>query len=160
MKLYVVRHGIAAEVDGEGSDEARPLTREGRAKFAEGVRGLAQLDTHVELILHSPLLRAVQTAELLVPLLDGETQVTAHLAAPPSELLLAELRGAAVAVVGHEPWLSELVAWLVTGDRTKGHVFALKKGAVALLEGNPKPGDMLLVAFLPPNVLRELGRTK
>ena len=160
MKLYLIRHAPAVESFEAASDDARPLTGEGRAKFAEQVRGLARLDLRFDLVVHSPLRRAVETAELLEPLLEGEMQVSAHLAGPPAEALLDELRGATVAAVGHEPWLSELVAWLTTGERAQGHVFAFKKGGVAVLEGPPRPSAMSLVAVLPPSVLRELGRER
>jgi phosphohistidine phosphatase len=62
-----------------------------------------------------------------------------------------------VALVGHEPWMGELVAWLTTGAPPHGSVFAFKRGGVAWLEGQPQPGQMVLQAFLPPKVLRELG---
>ena len=38
-----------------------------------------------------------------------------------------------------------------------GSVFAFKRGGIAWLEGQPQPGRMVLQAFLPPKVLRELG---
>ena len=157
MKLYVIRHGIAADAAGM-ADEARPLTDEGRQKFAQVVRGLDRLEVRLDRLIHSPLLRAVQTAELLAPILRGTTQVSANLAKSPSNELLAELRGEIVAVVGHEPWLSELVAWLALAERRFGHTFALKKGGIAVLEGSPKPGEMQLIGFHPPAVMREVGR--
>ena len=122
------------------------------------MRGLQRLETQLDRIVHSPLLRAVQTAELLAPILRGTTQVSANLVKSPSIELLAELRGETVAAVGHEPWLSELIAWLLLADRKFGHTFALKKGGLAVLEGSPRPGDMQLVGFHPPSVMREVGR--
>lgn len=157
MKLYVVRHAIALESAEGLADDARPLTREGRAQFSESVQGLQRLGVRLERLLHSPLLRAVQTAELLVPLLEGETRVSAALAQAPNSELLHALQGDSVAVVGHEPWLSELIALLVTGQRALGPRFALKKGAVAMLEGRPAPGEMSLIGFYPPQVLRGLA---
>jgi phosphohistidine phosphatase len=159
MKLYVIRHAIALDAAEGMRDEERPLTDEGRERFADGVRGLERLDVRFDLVLHSPLLRAAETAELLVPLLDddGGTLVTAELAQAPTPALLELLTAAEVAVVGHEPWLSELIAWLVTQRRELATGFELKKGAVAVLEGEPRPGGMALLAFYPPGALRELG---
>lgn len=157
MKLYLIRHAIAAEA-ADGPDEARALTREGRARFEECVRGLAQLEVRLDRIVHSPLLRAVQTADLLRPLLQGTSAVSGHLAAQPSEALLAELAGERVAAVGHEPWLGELAAWLVTSQRAWGPRFSFEKGSVALLEGELEPGAMHFSALLPPSALRKLGR--
>ncbi len=108
-------------------------------------------------IYHSPKLRAVQTAELLTPLLEeGQTQVTPHLAEPPSEALLNTLEGSSVALVGHEPWLSSLCAWLLVGS-PQGESFPFKKGGVAHLEGHPRPGQMRLLGFWSPRLLRKLA---
>lgn len=152
MKLYVIRHAPAAGQSPDGSDEARALTPEGRARFACVVAALRSLGVRFDLLLHSPLLRAVETAELCTPLLEGRTAVTAELAQAPSKALLDQLRGVSVAVVGHEPWQSELVAWLVTGEREFGPRFALAKGAVAALGGRAEPGAMSL-DFLAPSEL-------
>jgi phosphohistidine phosphatase len=166
MTLWVVRHGKAVERSLRLRDSRRPLTAEGRERFAGVVRALRRSRTRFDLLLHSPLLRAVETAEILVPLLreDAETAVTPHLARAPGPALLAELRDAAasrrrrlgavaVAVVGHEPWLSELVSLLVTGSTGAAERFPLKKGGVVRLEGDPAPGAMALVgAFAPADL--------
>src|SRR5262249_43271587 len=64
--------------------------------------------------------------------------------------------GARVALVGHQPWLGELLTWLLTGDQADGSEFAFKRGGVAWLAGRPKPGRMALRPFLPPRVVRQL----
>lgn len=156
MELYLIRHAIALDAEPGQSDDARPLSEVGVQKFKEVVRGLKRLDIRLDRLYHSPKLRAVQTAELLVPLLAGETEVTPYLAAEPSQDLLKALLGDRVALVGHEPWMSELCAWLLTGRRNGGH-FPFKKGGVAWLEGTPKPGGMKLMGFWSPRVLRRLG---
>jgi phosphohistidine phosphatase len=161
MDLCLVRHA-PAEPRGTGthggSDAARALTREGRRKF-RGVRdGLERLGLRFDRLLHSPLLRAVETAELLMPLVDGPSASEPGLAAAPTEGLLARLTGARPAVVGHQPWLGDLLAWLTLGDPALGHAFEWKKGGVALLTGDPQPGGMHLCGFWAPGVLRRLGR--
>ncbi len=160
MDLLVVRHGEAEDEAASGRDEDRELTDRGRERLEEEARGLLALGLGVERLLHSPWRRAAQTAELLAPLLggEGEPEACAHLAAPPAAALLSALRGPDAAVVGHEPWLSQLVAWLTTGEPRGAPVIELKKGGVACLEGEPRPGGMLLTALLPPRVLRRLGR--
>jgi len=157
MNLYVIRHASAVDSIAGMPDELRPLTDEGRDEFARIVRGLRALDVRFDLLLHSPMLRALETAELCAPLLLGESEVTPMLAQAPSGELIAMLRGNNVALVGHEPWVSELVAWMLTENRELSNTFGMKKGAVAVLEGEPKPGQMRLVGFYPPNALREIG---
>jgi len=166
MTLWIVRHARAADRSISLRDARRPLTPEGREKFEGVVRGLRRLRARFDLLLHSPLLRAIETAEMLTPLLrgDGETAVTPYLAAPPGPALLAEIRVAdarSVALVGHEPWLSELVSLLVTGTADAAERFPLKKGGVVRLEGEPSPGALALVgAWGPADLAAIAGRKR
>ena len=64
------------------------------------------------------------------------------------------------AVVGHEPWLGELVAWLAFGDTRHADALVLKKGGVIELEGSAVPGGMRLHAIIPPRVLRRLAKRR
>jgi phosphohistidine phosphatase len=161
MDLFLVRHAEAVDRAAGISDERRALTARGRRHFAKCVRGLGRLGLRFDVLVHSPLLRAMETAELCVPLLDGETRVSMRLVQPPDEALLTELTGGRVAIVGHEPYLSELltlatIGWRVLGDSEERAPFAFEKGGVAWLRGEPRVGGMQQVAFLPPRVLRAL----
>ncbi len=158
MQLILVRHGIAEERRGDRGDGARELTPKGRRRFELAVRGLAATGLRLERILTSPLARARQTADLLAPLSRHAPEPCEELAAAPAEALLARLEGRRLAAVGHEPFVSQLCAWLVAGRRELAPSFPFKKGGVAVLEGEPKPGGMHLLAVLPPRVLRRLAR--
>lgn len=155
MRLYVIRHGIAGH--GATSDADRALTSTGRARFEGAVRGLDALGVRLDEVLSSPLVRAVQTAELLEPLLEGERRPIEELAHAPSGALLDTLSADRTALVGHEPWQSELVAWLVTGERGRGYGFAFDPGMVVALEGRPEPGHMRLEGLWRPSLLELLG---
>ncbi|MFZ4736114.1 MAG: SixA phosphatase family protein [Bradymonadia bacterium] len=169
MDLYLIRHAAAVErTEWPGPDESRPLTEEGRERFVRAVSGLARLGVTFDLVLHSPWLRAAQTAELLAPLTRGGRVLTPDLAESPdthvveSLLMSAAARGS-VAWVGHEPWMSALAAMLIQpapeheGFESAAR-FAWKKGGVAWLSAlSARPGAFELRAFLPPNVLRALG---
>jgi phosphohistidine phosphatase len=123
------------------------------------------LGVALDRVYHSPLLRAVETAELLAPLLDADAEscVTPELARGPREELWRSIEGERVALVGHEPYVSELLTLLVLGWRvfepsSQHGLFEFEKGAVARLSGDPEPGSMTLVAFWPPKTLRKLGK--
>ena len=150
MELTLVRHAIAE--DG-ADDAARPLSKRGRQRFEDVVQELDSLGVRFDRILHSPKRRAVETAELLAGLCEGELQSTALLAKEPNVELWTLLEGERLAVVGHEPHLTALLSWLVTGEPTGGN-FVLKKGGVAQLEGEPTPAGMRLCTLLTPRVLR------
>src|SRR5262245_57759033 len=150
MDLFLIRHAAAVKRSPGREDAGRPLTGRGAERWRKSVLGLAALGVRVDRLLHSPWLRAVETAELAAPLLDGKSVVTEELASPPTAALLEQLKGKRVALVGHEPWLSQLLAWLLLDDREASSRFVLKKGSIAWLSGEPRPGKMELQALFPP----------
>lgn len=156
MELYLVRHAIAEEALPGQPDDTRPLSAEGVKRFREVVKGLKRLGIRFDRLYHSPKLRAVQTANLLGDVLKGESEVTPYLAEPPSTKLLKTLQGERVALVGHEPWTGQLCALLLLGDPDSAGAFEFKKGGVARLGGDPKPGGMKLLALLNPRILRRI----
>ena len=149
MDLFLIRHAIAEERRAGLPDANRELTEKGRDRFQAVVHSLHRAGFHFDHVYHSPWLRAVQTAELLDSLTDGPLISTAELAQPPRAEFFASLEGKHVACVGHEPWMSDAVALLTTGE-PYGAWLRFKKGAVAWLRGAALPGSMELRALLPP----------
>ena len=119
-----------------------------------GPRAGSGLEASFDTLLHSPKARAAETAELPLPLLRGQRKEIAFLAQPPPKQLLKLLTEGAGALVGHQPWLGQMLAWLVPGEPGPGERFVFNKGGVAILEAEPQPGGMRLVSLLPPEVLR------
>lgn len=67
MNLLVVRHGVAMDkAEFVGNDDLRPLTLDGIRKMKKNARGLSHLTPRPSLLASSPLVRAQQTAEILV----------------------------------------------------------------------------------------------
>jgi phosphohistidine phosphatase len=160
MRLTLVRHAIAAPADDDTDDFSRALTRRGRKRFTHVVAGLDTLGVRFTHLLHSPKVRALETATLLAPLVQGQLEPTRLLVGKPTPALLTLLsRHDELAVVGHEPHLTTLLSWLTVAQnaRASGQTFELKKGAVAMLEGTPTPGGMNLTALIPPRVFRRVG---
>ena len=166
MDLLVIRHAIATERVEGADDHDRPLTGRGIKRMKAAVRGLDNFGIEIARVLHSPWRRAVETAELLEPIVRGRLAdamiSTEHLIGSPRAELLAQLAEhgvvGSVAVVGHEPWLGELIALLTFGDARVGESIPLKKGGVAWLDGSSAPGGMTLRALLPPRLLRIAGK--
>ncbi|MFY0565990.1 SixA phosphatase family protein [Archangium lansingense] len=133
MPLLLVRHAVAEDAHPLG-DEARALTVEGRAAFRTHARKLARL-TPMTGIVTSPLVRAVQTAELLAEAF-GLGQVEVHPAllprhsAPNRILHLARELGAGWMLVGHNPSLARAGALLLDLDDLPGK---LRKGTALAL---------------------------
>lgn len=161
MRLLIVRHAIAVPRGTPGlPDPERPLTPRGIARFESAAAGLARALPRPDAVLTSPWKRARQTAKILCRAFGRlEPENTPALAGGGFEalarVLLAHRKDACVALVGHEPWLSELLARLL-GSSEEGPL-ELKKGGVAVVDlpGRPDGGGKL-VAYLPPRLLRRL----
>jgi phosphohistidine phosphatase len=141
MDLYILRHAIAAP---HGSreypqDGDRPLTPKGIRKMNAIAEALLQLDLKFDVILSSPLARARQTAEILASVFRAKKQLafTDHLAVGgDSGALIDEINNRygtmeSIVLVGHEPYLSEMISLLVSGDPSLS--ITLKKGGVCKL---------------------------
>jgi phosphohistidine phosphatase len=157
LRLFFLRHGLADRDQFEGPDDAmRPLVAEGRRRMRVTAEFLARLDLRIDLILTSPLVRAVQTAEIVAARLglDEAMHVDDRLG-PGCDLaaLAAILAGLPddhrrLLLVGHEPSFSTLVAELT------GCAVPLKKGALARVDLQPgRDPRGLLVWLLQPRVL-------
>ncbi|HEY1109614.1 MAG TPA: phosphohistidine phosphatase SixA [Opitutaceae bacterium] len=139
MLLYLIRHAEAADIV---PDEARPLTAHGREQVASIARFLQRSRAfRPAAVWHSPLVRARETAQLLMKELSLATPLREVPGITPDddprEIVPALINHPApLALVGHEPHLSALASQLVTGA-TYPAVFAMKKGAVLALERGP-----------------------
>jgi phosphohistidine phosphatase len=153
MQILLVRHAIAEARSACGLDSQRALTPEGRGELERVASALESLGVRPKLVLHSPWRRAHETAALLAARFQSDLNPCPELAEAPSSELLGHLGSRDVALVGHEPWISALAAWLITGRRELAAGFPFERCGCALLEGRALPGEARLVAFLPPAVL-------
>jgi phosphohistidine phosphatase len=133
MILYLVRHGDALP-DESMADTQRRLSSLGQRQAAVAARFLQNLQPSLDLILSSPFLRAretalafgqvyrktkLQTSEQLVPTAHP-AQMMAYLQTQPLQSVL---------LVGHEPYMSEAIAYLISG---KTHTnIEMRKGSMA-----------------------------
>ena len=144
MKLYLVRHAEAIERSATTPDAVRYLTPKGRLVFRKVARRVRKAGIAPDVLFTSPLLRAVQTAEILAERLEHEGPVVVARELSPGfdhrrlrSLLTKAGNPAEAAFVGHEPDLGDLAATLLA---LPGR-FPLRKGAVLALEvdiGVPK----------------------
>jgi len=143
VKIIFVRHAAAIDRGAGITDDRRYLTPKGRDFFRETARTIIKKGVEPELILTSPLLRAVQTADILAESLVYSGPLAAvdelepgfdlyrlkkllDLYQPVSELIL----------VGHEPDLSSIVAAMLG----LANGFNFKKGSAVRL--NVEPTDL------------------
>ncbi len=166
MKVLVIRHAIAEDRDvfaETGRDDAmRPLTAEGARKMRRAARGLRQIVPVIDQLVASPLTRANETAEIVRREYEIDRVETADVLRPGTSLdegvsWLAQRTGDVVAIVGHEPHLSRLTMYLISGVDCAG--IQLKKGGASLIsfEGGPARGAGCLSWSVPPGILRDLA---
>jgi phosphohistidine phosphatase len=165
--LYVIRHGEAVPLGGDvRSDRDRPLT----ARGAEDLRLVGELcartDQEIALVLCSPVLRALQSGAEFARAMPARPEVRESVNLAPGfrpKGLLQELRGlegeASVAIVGHQPDLSILLAFLIDGEAPSA--ILLPPGGIACV-GFPAgmASDPSLHWLLTPEILRHWSPTR
>lgn len=160
--LYLIRHGIAAERELYPSDEERPLTKEGDRKTRKVAQKLLDLGLKFDIVLSSPLVRARQTAELLIEVgLSFQLENFSELA-PNGDINLwldwyqawSKAGGKSLALVGHQPDLGNWAELLVWGEARE--VLVVKKAGVIginLPETNSCVGQSQLFWLTPPKFI-------
>ncbi len=160
MRVYFLRHGIAAERDEwRGDDAARPLTEKGVERTGAVAAGLAGLGVDVGAIVTSPLARARQTADIVAHALGGAPKVVEDRRLAPGfdaaklrEILRDHRDAGDVMLVGHEPDLSETIGALTGGGRV-----VMRKAGLAVVDlpnAHEERGELLWLA--PPKILTRL----
>jgi phosphohistidine phosphatase len=168
----VIRHGVAEDKEAfarTGKDDSlRPLTASGKREMRLVVKGLKVAAPRIAVLASSRLVRARQTAAIVAEEYRIDDVVELDALAPDSSpnALLEWLRDVdrqvdardAVAIVGHEPHLSSVVTWLMSGQNESR--VALKKGGVCRLDFDARPtaGHGELQWLMTPEHLRRLGR--
>jgi phosphohistidine phosphatase len=163
MNLLLIRHGPAGERSAwertGHADAERPLTVEGRELMRLATPGIAALVPRIDVLATSPLTRAYQTAEIVSMGYAGMPITVVDSLAPGgdrTELLewIREHRpGLTIALVGHNPDLESLIAWLLA---VRQHGFVrLRKGGAAMIsfDVTPSPGGGILQWLLTPEQL-------
>jgi len=167
MRIVLFRHGPAGQRDPVRwpDDRLRPLTPRGVRRTRLAAAGIGRLEPHLGAIVTSPLLRALATAALLKEQAghaDLEMMEALAPGGPPHaiiELLAARPATKDIALVGHEPDLGQLAGLMVFDESVS---IGLKKAGACAIEfaDGVRPGAGNLTWFLPPRVLRRLGRRK
>ena len=145
MNLFILRHGLASDPGEDGlpkdlKDAERPLSAKGKQRMWRLTEAMRAMELQFDVVASSPLLRARQSAQIVTEALALRRKLvlTDHLAPAGSPQLLVEQlnelgpRAKNILLVGHEPYLSRLIALLLTGGTTAA--IDLKKGGLARLE--------------------------
>ncbi len=156
-RIYLVRHGVAEDIAPSGRDVDRRLTEDGRRRLERTLERMRRLDVSIDLLVSSPRVRAVQTADVLAAGLSPvRREIWSDLDCGVDQLALsaridAEPPGRSVMLVGHQPDCSALLSYWLCG-RPTAFPSKFRKGAIACVQADalPPAGRATLEFFLPP----------
>ena len=167
MQLLIIRHAVAEDKEAYAAtgqdDSLRPLTKAGRKKMRAVAAGLRGIAPSVNVIATSPVVRAVETADIVAEAFKRPESHKIEALIPdraPSQFVdwLHTIESPdVVAAVGHEPHLGRLISWLVSARKQSW--VELKKGGACLLDLGtaPSAGTARLLWALTPGQLRALA---
>lgn len=151
MRIFLVRHGDAdAEIPEGLGDEARALTGKARLAMFAHFSALADRIGTADLILTSPLVRAVQTAQILSLAQKHEGPLRVHRSLLPDmpvgsiEGVLSAHAGENLVLVGHQPSMGAMAAHLLGMQTFPKQV---NPGTVIGLDKPEEPGALARLLF-------------
>ncbi|MCK6596884.1 MAG: histidine phosphatase family protein [Bdellovibrionaceae bacterium] len=169
MFLYLIRHAIAEEREifakKKLEDSLRPLTIKGEKKLSKIIIKIKKDLSDVDLIVTSPFLRTKQSAKIISDLLGKKkviesAELVPH-ATPEAFIPWLKSHGKSlkkIVVVGHEPHLSSLGSYILTG-KTESFL-ELKKSSIALIETGSfeeiTPSKASLLWLLSPKLIDKI----
>ena len=137
------------------------MTSEGIARLRKEAKAIEGLGVSFDQILSSPLVRARQTADVFAEELKAKPPIANTDALTPAgspgaviQELGKHMRKARIALVGHEPNMGELAAFLI-GAKVP---LPFKKGAICRIDFSvfPPKGKGELCWFVTPKMLRKI----
>jgi len=161
MNLYLLRHGSAGQRKVNSiADHKRPLDKEGKQQCILLGTVLSSMKLQFDVVISSPLKRALQTAALVGTETGYEKRIQLSDALAPTgtwedfQRLVESVSGnEEVLLVGHNPNLPEFLNRLLypKGGRS---VFRVRKGAIAAV--SMERGPARLQWMIDPRILRSI----
>ncbi len=157
MDLILLRHG-KAETRNSGGDAARALVEKGREQAHKAAKLLKRTHWLPDIVLTSPLVRARQTADEFCESagIPGAVIQGWLASGMRPQLALQELVAfrefKRVAIVGHEPDLSDLIQWVLGVTGSGGGGVDIKKGSLSCLKVFPPARFGSLAFLIPPKL--------
>ena len=151
MILYLMRHANAGTIrENPALDGKRGLIKEGKEQCMLMARALGAFKAPIDVIVASPLKRALQTAQLVGTELGYEAKVEISTAlgltgsyAEFQELLAKYADREGILVVGHNPSLFQFLGRLITGNG--GAAIRMRKASIARVDMSHHPPRLQLL---------------
>jgi len=163
MDIYLLRHASANHYDPAKDDDKRPIDKTGEQQSHDVGRALAALDLDLDVLISSPLTRAMQTAEIVAEELGHKAKIVTDKALRPEAsyeefegLLTRHKKNKAIMVVGHNPSMTEFLVRMLSGSDAPSFI-DFKKGAVAKIEKSE--GQLAVLKWcLTPKVVHTIQK--
>lgn len=164
MELYILRHGIAVQRGTPGyPDDDRPLTEEGIEKMKAAAKGIARIADGFDVIISSPLVRALDTAKITAKAVNYKDEIViTELLIPGASMkslfnFIQGFRKEKILIVGHEPQLGFISSKLIGSEDS---VIVFRKGGLCRIDiSNLTTGPKgVLVWNLTPKQLRLIAK--
>jgi phosphohistidine phosphatase len=165
MDLLILRHG-EADKSSDSGDYARPLTVPGTEEITQVAQWLKGLEVKLDAVITSPLKRAHQTASIVAKIFDIESKLMDWDELKPESNRIELYRKlsskqlfkqeSALLVVGHEPYLSEIIS----EANTSSHV-VLKKAGLAKIRITSQYAQTMhgeLEWLLTPKLMKNISK--
>src|SRR5271166_4597701 len=163
MDIYFLRHASANHYDPAKDDDKRPIDKTGEQQCHDVGRALAALDPELDVIISSPLTRAMQTAEIVAGELGHKDKMVTDEALRPEasydafeDLLARHGKKKAIMLVGHNPSMTTFLIQMLSG-KGSAEFIDFKKGAVAKVEQDGSHSAVLKWC-LTPKVIRAIQK--
>jgi len=166
MVIYFLRHASAGpkQFSNPTNDEKRPIDKIGEGQSHDVGRAMAFLGVAAEVIISSPLTRAMQTADIVAQEIGYEEKILVDPALRPEgtfeqfkALLNRHKDKTSIMVVGHDPSMTEFVNRVLSGG-TPLAVLEMKKGGAAKVEKELRR-PAVLRWLLTPKVVQRIQRS-
>jgi len=161
MDIYFLRHASAGQYDPAGNDDKRPIDKTGEQQSHDVGRALSALELKLDVVISSPLTRAMQTAEIAASELGHKGKIVIDEALRPEanyeqfeELLARHGKEKAIMVVGHNPSMTDFLNQMLAGSDSAEFI-DFKKGAVAKVEKDGSEAAVLKW-YMTPKLVRAI----
>ena len=166
MDIYIIRHGVAADLDSEIVEESfRYLTIHGRNHCRIVAQRLKDMKIKFDCILSSPLVRAVQTAEVFASVMkyDEEIKTAIELIGGSTynrflQLIKRHSHNDSIAIFGHAPDVNSFSLNLIKDNPIKDLQLNFKKASVCKVNFDPSTAEGNFEWFLNSENMKLIER--
>ncbi len=156
MDIYIIRHGVAAEIDSEIVEESfRYLTIHGRNHCRIVAQRLKDMKVNFDAVFSSPLVRAVQTAEVFATVMkyDHEIKTAIELIGGSTfnrflQLIKRNSHYNRIAIFGHAPDVNTFSLNLIKDNPIKNIQLNFKNSSVCKINFDPATENGIFEWFL------------